>query len=1454
MALQAAPLGGGGGSRRPLPQGLDAARRHTNRSFASRFLGNLGTMAREFFPALGNIAGAVGSDTIMRAIRAARGDDADYDSQTFETFLKPAGESILDTASLIGNLPRALVPGSVGESAREDVAEEYREFIQDPGFSLVEHLGNVSLAGAAVTKPLGIAARSAAGVTKPTRLSVAEAAGSPAGTRAASAATRKARKQQLKDIEQSGGPGAGLARASNVSGDIIGRPFTAAGRNLRDVKVGGRASLGEVATQVRESAPLRKDPATGGLTYETVEPTSPAAIAIRRSLDEGPIMAPLATAAREIAGPGRRLGNKIVNETREAKLQAAQQVSTAGPDMRQATLAQTILDMSKEQGGVWDEVAGRAELRTKVGLPKTRLEQFTPTEASALADALGRVDEADLPPVLQGSVRDQARLDLWERAADLKPGTLNDRVLREIHLNQTHQGRSQIQALREADAALREGGLGSTIDQELGGINPLLRPEGPPLEQLGLPEGVDPATVQSVIQSVAQREGVGSGRVARELEMAEQGALDPRMSPVLQRTEEGGWRAPDPDEQVAPAAAEPSKKQARTLEKLTRDFERSLAETHRLEQKAAEPPAAGRVELRRAIGKEGARLERLAQRISNGNLDATAAAAARAEWDTARAALDAAAEQAGVRVPDRVTKSYADLRQAAEGDFAAVERRRAAKESGTILEVDNIVVRKGDYLDPDEADLLGVRIDKDGKAVGLTGWEGTGIKPKKAIDSAVLKAERARRTWQESAVDLRRRGAVTLASVQKAQKKTAYLEDLLATRHSEIIESIEAAPAPARPALTAYRQANLPYDRLLRDHGYGDLADRLDLAGFPSTYDAMVNSGVTPGMIRILLDPDAGQATAQAFGQRGTIRPGRLDEQMRREMDQPRDGRTVLESFDEVARQQQIGLITARIADESLEHARKNLTRDADTLAMQHLGLDADAVANLRKSGQGGEIAARLHEAGFVEWRPNDPNTPIVKTAGDTSADAMWIHSSVAGALTENLQGNIFRTINEAALDPLMRGWKGFVLATRPAWQVANVVSNAIMAMWRGGIGPVEYMRLMSGPAQEAMRRHRLGMDPSPNIPSGVAGELIQGRVSRMVDDAAGVNDPHSLSVGHGEDVGRLAAAVDRASQSRGKIGRHYSNFVTRSYQLNNYTDSLNRMTVMLANAEGPQGALGALDLAAQALGDYTKMTKVERQYVKAIFPFWAWQRHIAKLTASSFAPSHITRTTMALHLVELANDADEWRELLNPYEEAMVGVGGTGDEPALGWQTRRLNPFGDAFEMISDASGNLSPLGGMGRQAGPIPQMALERISGVNSFTGRPFTTAVPELDKWNREKQYRPGWGRHVLDTLMPPQGRMAQDIGRAIVGSPRTRYDSGEPVVWEDAGARPLWDQPAKMLGVDLVDPNLAGRREAGAKGQARTLGRLTRYEEDLERARRERRVPTLGDLVGRLQPGQ
>jgi hypothetical protein len=1434
---------GGQGGSRPLPLNLDSARRHTNRSFASRFLGNLGTMAREFFPAVGNMAGAVGSDTVMRAIRAGRGQDAGYDVQSWDALIKPVGQSLAKSATLAGSIPQTVFPGEVGSKARGVVAEEAREFWENPGFSLIEHGGNVTLAGAALTKPLGMAARSAAGATRPTRLSVAQAAGAAEGAKAARAATRGHRKQQLRDIEVGGGQGAGLARASNISGDIIGRPFTAAARGARDVSVGGRASLGEVFQQVRESGPVRLDKETGGLDYTRVEPTSPVAQSIRHSLDEG-ALAPVAEATRRHVGSGRRLGNRIVNDTREAKAQAAQQISAAGPEARQAALAQNILDSTKDHPA-WAAVAEAAPLRARTGVVKTRLDQFTPQEASALADALGRVPDEAIPPVMRGSVLDQQRLDLWERAADLPAGTLNDRVMREIHLNQTHKGRSQIEALREADTALRERGLASKIDQELGGVSEILRPEGPPLSKMGLEQkGLDPSAVQATIERVAHHQGVGEGRVARELEMAGQGVLAEHMDPVLKRTEEGGWRAPEAGETHSPARLQPSKKDARRLEKLTQKFEGSLAAANKIEAEAAASNAAGRAGLRGVIGTEGKRLERLAREISRTS-DPAALSALRAEWGAAQQALRAAAEEAGVRLPDRLTKAHKGLEDAALADAGTLQSRAGAKESGTILEIDGTAVRRGDYLDPADADMLGVRIDAEGKAVGLTGWEGAGKKPGRAVDAAVLKAERARKAWQEDAVDLRRRGSATLANVKRAAERVARVEDQLTDLRIEIGGDVSTAPAPARPTLTAYRQANQPYERLLRDHGLGDLADQLDLSGFPSTYDAMIDTGVTPGFLRILLDKDAAGATAEAFGQRGAIRPGRLDEQIRREMDRP-VGDVLETSFDATLRQQQIGLVSARIANESLDYAQQNLTRKADQLAVEHLGLDADAVANIRKTEGDAALARQLHEAGMVEWRPSDPNTPIVTKAGDVSSDAMWLHRSVAEALTENLQGNIFRSIDEAIVNPMMRGWKGFVLATRPAWQVANTVSNGIMASWRGGIDPVEYMRLMAGPAQEAMRRHRLGMDPAPNIPHSVASELIQGRVSRMVDDAAGVRDPRALAGGTG--------TAARLGEAKTSLGRSYSNFVTRSYALNNYMDNLNRMTVMLANADGPTGVRGALDLATQALGDYSKMSRIERQYIKAVFPFWAWQRHIAKLTATSFGPSHITRTTMALHLMHLANEPDEWRELLNPYEEAMVGVGGTGDEPALGWQTRRLNPFGDAFEMVSDASGNLSPLGGMGRQAGPIPQLALERLSGVSSFTGRPFTTAVPELDRWNREKQYRPGWGRHVLDSLMPPQGRMAQDLARAAVGAPRVRYDSGEPVVWEDAGARPLWDQPAKMMGVDIVDPNLAGRREAGAKGSSRTAGRLTRYEEDLQRARGERRVPTLADLVGRLTPGR
>lgn len=1427
MALQARPLTAGGsrssgGSRRPLPRNL---REPDRRLPTKEAWGRSGLEAiKNFFPGVANMVGAVVSDIPGRLGRGLTpgGEGFFGPVRSWDAIIKPVGQSFGNVgatlaASLVAPAPRRQ------EWAEERIASQGEQMREDPVGVLLEGLGTAAIGGGVAAKPLAAGARTAARVPKPTRKTLRAAGVTPSGKN-----VRAARRTQLQEIAEGGGPGAGLARGSIGARDVVGRPIITMAKGAADVRlpklVGGSHTLREVGQQFRASAPVRME---GGraVPRDITDPSSPLARRLRTIAET-----PQGQGLREFMGPVKLQASSLVNDYHTQRQRLGSNLrSRWTPEGRRADFTRTITQARKYGTPEMKAAFGNAAFDVAVG--RTGLPRHpdailkNPEHATAMRDALAAIPEGALPASLLKGKRESLVLDLEDAAQGLAPGTTASRLTHDIPMQQQHPktGLPQAEALRIAQAALREKGVA-----DLEGVGGLI-PVGPNETALS------PAA-RAAARNVVESRTTGEARIERELALAESGALAERMAPVVvpDPAAPGGYRQPTPEEAAARAAQHtitPSESQAKALTDLEGRVRDAIKAVGKAEQRVVDTHAAGRVSARAQFKDAGRQIDKLARELRKPKLDPAVREGLRAQLQTARATLDDIAQSAGTRLPDQVGKSHDRLLEQLD-----LEKAQRADAQDALLQIDDRVIRKGDdfWDDPVEAELLGVRLDKDGRAVGLTGWERTGKFPKDKIVPAARRAEQTRRTFQEKLANLEERGAVNLGKLHEAQQRQVHVEALLEDAFTELHTSLAAAPPAARPTLEATRRAGDLMDQLMRSTGLDELADQLDLRGYARTAQELTDRGATAGFLRLTYDQDA---RVQDLYRRGAVQPGRLEQQMQRRDTAAGD---IVTDFDEVALAQDYGLYVAKLQDDYLAEATRRFGHNPDELAAHYAKMDPDAWANISERRK----AELLREQGMVEWRPADPRDPLRFNDSVASPESVWVHESLGRALVDYQSKNLFTTVNQMIVNPVMRGWKAAVLASRPAWHINNAIGNMTMSMIHGGVDPITYLTTMAGPAREAIARYQLGVDPVPGrLSYDTADNLIQTRVSQMYDDAAGV-DPNVSGRMPGDENAGIGAAITKKLEAGGatyqRARRLTGRGITASYRANNYVDNLNRITVFLANVDN-LGQQGALRLAMEALGDYSKMTPFERQYVRSIFPFWAWQRHIMTLTARQFSPEHMTRTAMGLHLTNLATDQDEWRHLLAPYEGGAVMLPG-GDNLL---STRAMNPFADAFGMVMTAEGDIAPWRAGSTQTGPLPGFLQERMTGVSTFTGRPFTQAIPEEDIWGREKLEPPPLGEHLFGAFAPPQLRTARDLTRRALGRTTARYDSGEPVLWEDAHTRRPWEQPLAMLGASVTKANLEGRTEAQAKAAARLQGRRLRRQQQEEEY--QRRQPALSRLL-------
>jgi hypothetical protein len=345
----------------------------------------------------------------------------------------------------------------------------------------------------------------------------------------------------------------------------------------------------------------------------------------------------------------------------------------------------------------------------------------------------------------------------------------------------------------------------------------------------------------------------------------------------------------------------------------------------------------------------------------------------------------------------------------------------------------------------------------------------------------------------------------------------------------------------------------------------------------------------------------------------------------------------------------------------------------------------------------------------------------------------------VLDAYQQDFNHPFFRALRTAT-DP----WRLFVLTLSPRWYVNNLIGNVMLATKEGvslkdwAAAWRSYRR--GGPdltGNRLIQRFGAGTDSFGDtlgaVEGGVFTELGERTVVPYPRGASGVR----LAAKTGSRLEALRIVTDRIRRA------------------NEVVDELARVAVYHSNVRRGLSVEKALQRTYEAMVDYNDLSPFERQVVRAVVPFYAWQKGILKLVAR-LPIDHPAAVGVLMSLDKMNRELaeDEFGGPLPRYYQSIINL------PLLGpTNIRAMNPFQDAGALTSPQgiASSLNPIFEIGvRNALGAPEGGFAEFQRMNEF-GSVVPDTSPAQDVTN------------LVSGL--PQLRLVQSFtGRSITGAPQ------------------------------------------------------------------------------------
>ena len=389
--------------------------------------------------------------------------------------------------------------------------------------------------------------------------------------------------------------------------------------------------------------------------------------------------------------------------------------------------------------------------------------------------------------------------------------------------------------------------------------------------------------------------------------------------------------------------------------------------------------------------------------------------------------------------------------------------------------------------------------------------------------------------------------------------------------------------------------------------------------------------------------------------------------------------------------------------------------------------------------------------------------------------------------------------------------WRGLLLRVRIGWLENNIIGNTIMASIRfaGVNGLRAYLSLIGEMAGPKKVLQLLNMDVSKQVltpeqwsslfPQALRGTHIETQLPKSVRHFGGESTlSKTLGAGERAVLGKKYGAFNLLPNA----DRWYESFLRKGGVLTTLRkqpevraiyDAQKKDTKSWGDAmaqaveQNPHLQRIAVQEMNDALGDFLSLSRVEREQIRQLIPFYAWFREILRVTAKTVVDTP-GRALLLTQLGQIGNEATP--QDVPSYLKGGIPVSGLpswlGGTSQYGQQqiisTRAMTPYSTPLDLIKAGASLLQGNTGAGSTrliaselnpylAAILNQQRRASIPGIplsGTLLGQPLSQAVTNLP------EYRAAAG--PTSTLYPTRGALDRWF-QAMAGSPFRTYDIGE-----------------------------------------------------------------------------
>lgn len=480
------------------------------------------------------------------------------------------------------------------------------------------------------------------------------------------------------------------------------------------------------------------------------------------------------------------------------------------------------------------------------------------------------------------------------------------------------------------------------------------------------------------------------------------------------------------------------------------------------------------------------------------------------------------------------------------------------------------------------------------------------------------------------------------------------------------------------------------------------------IGGVPLRPSELVEQGVDPGYLPagrpVETLPAARRAGTTAPAREGVTGDIRLTSEQTRGLgsEAPMSLRTIYGRFGDEARQIRLNELYRTLTDTEGRFAT-NATKILGEDELARIDADAAAEAQTRYPDgnkaeyerlRGDAIADAMAERGYEAW-PVEGSATSGVSAATITPESPFLHAGMRKRLSKEWTSAEL-PLPLKAMEAINRKFKGAVLPWSIRWQVGDATSNMLLSAVAGDVDPItmigQMRRLKKLSAEEQALLDARVQDTGLTFDETAWQKALPGR-----DEITWRRNPIKKLQRPGY---RINTAINRTQRHAFYLAKLERDLARQGISL----EDAGRMVEAGTESAAVRASIDkAVDQANDVLGAFDEMTPFERRYMRNLFPFYPWMRHITKLSAR-LAIDNPIRVLWIMRIGSIAADPDS--ELPDYLRGAVQTPFGLVD-------TNFLNPFADAT-----GQSPLTPEGAL-RSLSPALKIGAAALTGADLNRG---------------------------------------------------------------------------------------------------------------------------------------